>query len=67
LADFEVYNSPLSEYAVVGFEFGYSVADPFSLVVWEAHYGDFANGAQIVIDHSSSLRPNRNGASRVAW
>ena len=50
LADFEVYNSPLSEYAVVGFEFGYSVADPFSLVVWEAQYGDFANGAQIMID-----------------
>jgi multifunctional 2-oxoglutarate metabolism enzyme len=50
LADFEVYNSPLSEYGVVGFEFGYSVADPFSLVVWEAQYGDFANGAQIMID-----------------
>jgi 2-oxoglutarate dehydrogenase E1 component len=49
-ARFEVYNSPLSEYGVVGFEFGYSVADPLSLVVWEAQYGDFANGAQIVID-----------------
>jgi 2-oxoglutarate decarboxylase len=49
-ASFEVYNSPLSEFGVVGFEFGYSVADPFSLVLWEAQYGDFVNGAQIIID-----------------
>jgi len=49
-ASFEVYNSPLSEFAVVGFEFGYSVADPLSLVLWEAQYGDFVNGAQIIID-----------------
>ena len=49
-APFEVYNSPLSEYAAMGFEFGYSVADPLSLVLWEAQYGDFANGAQIIID-----------------
>jgi len=49
-ASFEVYNSPLSEYGVVGFEFGYSIADPLALVLWEAQYGDFSNGAQIVID-----------------
>ncbi|MEP7361007.1 MAG: multifunctional oxoglutarate decarboxylase/oxoglutarate dehydrogenase thiamine pyrophosphate-binding subunit/dihydrolipoyllysine-residue succinyltransferase subunit [Chloroflexota bacterium] len=49
-ASFELHNSPLSEYACLGFEYGYAVAAPETLVLWEAQYGDFANGAEVVVD-----------------